>query len=227
MLGYSEAMPALEPEESTMSKRESQQGNLASLRPKDLGGLMGMPAHEKLVKGLSHSVRTECLTILAERVASPRELSELISHDLSNVSYHVRVLDELGLIELVGEESVRGAVAHYYRAVERPLLSQNEWENMPHELRKAFSSHNWDVLLKNVTRAIEKGTFDSRSDRHLTRTPLLLDSEGFARLSTLMDQLLETIFSEQAAAAERMNKSKEKPIHAVAATALFAMPEPE
>lgn len=187
---------------------------------------IGRPAHEKLVKGLSHPVRTECLTILAERTASPRQLAEILDHDLSNVSYHVRVLVELGLAELVSEESVRGAVAHFYRAVERPLASPAEWEQLPPQVKAAFSSHSWDVLLKNVTKAIAEGTFDKRPDRHLTRTSLLLDAQGFAHLSTLMDQLLEAIFSEQAAAAERMNKSGEEPIHAVAGTALFEMPKP-
>lgn len=209
-----------------MSKKPSRKGD-APPKGKESRGSFGRPAHEKLVKGLSHPVRTECLTILAERVASPGELSKLLDHDLSNVSYHVRVLVELGLVELVGEESVRGAVAHFYKAIERPLVSSSEWEQMPLEVRKAMTANGWDVLLKNVTEAIAKGTFDNRPDRHLTRTPLLLDSEGFARLSVKMDELLEAIFSEQAASAERLNKSGEKGIHAVAATALFGMPEPE
>jgi DNA-binding transcriptional ArsR family regulator len=210
-----------------MTKKLRKRGNAPPKGGKESGGSFGRPSHEKLVKGLSHPVRTKCLTILAERVASPRELSDLLDHDLSNVSYHVRVLVELGLVELVNEESVRGAVAHYYKAVERPLLSNAEWEQMSPGVRKAFSAYNWDVLLSNATEAIEKGTFDNRPDRHLTRTPLLLDSEGFARLSGLMDELLEAIFSEQAASAERMNKSGEEGIHAVAATALFGMPQPE
>jgi len=86
----------------------------------------------------------------------------------------------------------------------------------------------WQVLaeLPGEGFTIEKGTFDNRSDRHLTRTPLLLDSEGFARLSKLMDELLETILEEQAASAARRKESGEEPIHAVAATALFAMPKP-
>jgi DNA-binding transcriptional ArsR family regulator len=175
---------------------------------------------------LSHPVRTQCLTVLTDRIASPREISEIIDEDLSNVSYHVRVLDELGLIELVSEEPVRGAVAHFYKAVERPLLSNEQWEQMPLEVRKAFSAYNWDILIKDATEAIERGTFDNRPDRHLTRTPLLLDSEGFARLSKAMDELLETVFEEQAASAARRKESGEEPIHAVAGTALFVMPEP-
>jgi DNA-binding transcriptional ArsR family regulator len=218
-------MSPLEPEESAMSNRTSNQGPAAPASPKESAGILGKPAHEKLVKGLGHPVRTECLTILAERTASPRELSELLNHDLSNVSYHVRVLVELGLAELVAEESVRGAVAHFYRAVERPLVSATEWEEMPLAVREAMSANGLEVLFKNVSTAIEEGTFDDRPDRHLTRTPLLLDSEGFARLSGLMDELLEAVLTEQAAAAERMNESGERPIHSVAATALFTMPE--
>lgn len=187
----------------------------------------GRPVHEQLVKGISHPVRLQCLTILAERVISPRELAEELDEDLSNVSYHVRVLSELGLIELVHEEPVRGAVAHYYKAVERPLLSLEQWEEMPLGVRKAFSVLNWDVLIKNATQAIESGTFDNRPDRHLTRTPLIVDSEGFSRLSKAMDELLEMVFEEQVASAERLRESGEKPIHAVAATALFAMPDPK
>lgn len=187
----------------------------------------GRPAHEQLVKGLSHPVRTECLTVLAERVASPRELADFLDEDLSNVSYHVRVLKELGLIELVSEEPVRGAVAHFYRAVERPLLTTEQFEEIPLEVRKMFSAHSWDVLIKDVSTAIDTGTFDERLDRHLTRTSLLLDSTGFERLSKAMDALLEAIFEEQAASAARREKSGEEPIHATAATVLFAMPKPQ
>lgn len=190
-------------------------------------GSFGRPAHEQLVKGLSHPVRTKCLTVLAERVASPREIAESLDEDLSNVSYHVRVLSELGLIELVKEEPVRGAVAHFYKAVERPLLSAAESEQMSPEVRKAFSAYNWDLLIEDATEALETGTFHSRPDWHLTRTTLLLDSEGFARLSKAMDELLEMVFEEQTASAVRLNKSGEKPIRATAATALFVMPDPQ
>lgn len=196
-------------------------------RPEKSGEVVGGKPHEKLVKGLSHPVRVECLTVLAKRIASPRQLSELLDHDLSNISYHVRVLDELGLIEMVGEEPVRGAVAHFYKAVERPILSESEWQQLSPEVRTAISVYGWDLLIKDASEAIESGAFDSRSDRHLSRASILLDSQGFERLGGLMEKLVETVIEEEAAAAERMNKSGEEPIHAVAATALFPMPTPE
>ena len=40
------------------------------------------------------------------------------------VAYHVRTLLQLGLIELVDETRVRGAVEHHYRAVPRPTVTR-------------------------------------------------------------------------------------------------------
>jgi DNA-binding transcriptional ArsR family regulator len=210
-----------------MSKGAVGKSTGAGKRRRDSEGSFGRPAHEQLVKGLSHPLRTKCLNVLAERVASPREIAETLDEDLSNVSYHVRVLSELGLIELVKEEPVRGAVAHFYKAVERPLFSVAEAEQMPLEVQKAFAAHGWDLLIESATEAIEQGTFHSRPDWHLTRTPLLVDSEGFARLSKAMDELLELVFEEQTASAVRLNQSGEEPIRATAATALFVMPDPK
>src|SRR5436305_9584562 len=166
-------------------------------RPDKSKVVVGGRPHEKLVKGLSHPVRVECLTVLAKRTASPRQLSEILDHDLSNISYHVRVLDELGLIELVKEEPVRGAVAHFYKAAERPILSESEWEELSPEVRRAISIYGWDLLIKDAAEAIEKGTFESRADTHLSRSSLLLDSQGFQRLSGLMEELVETVISEE------------------------------
>jgi DNA-binding transcriptional ArsR family regulator len=210
-----------------MSRRLEKQGNTGIEGAGGSKNVLGRAPHEKLVKGLSHPVRVECLTVLTRRVASPRQLSEALDHDLSNISYHVRTLEELGLIELVREEPVRGAVAHYYKAVERPMFSQTEWEQLSPQVRKAISAYGWDLLIKDAAESIERGSFDSRQDAHLSRTTLFLDSEGFERLSKLMEEVVGTVLAEQASAAERMNASGEKAIHAVAATALFPMPAPE
>src|SRR5690349_20150013 len=104
MLGYPVALPALEPEDSSMSKRVSSRGAAEQGFSQEAKENFGRPGHDQLVKGLSHPVRIECLTILTKQIASPRQLSEILNHDLSNISYHVRTLVELGLVELVGEE---------------------------------------------------------------------------------------------------------------------------
>jgi DNA-binding transcriptional ArsR family regulator len=73
---------------------------------------------DALLKALNHPVRAQALAILADGTASPTELADRLDHPLGIVSYHVRVLEELGLVELVAEEAVRGSMAHYFECVE-------------------------------------------------------------------------------------------------------------
>jgi predicted ArsR family transcriptional regulator len=51
------------------------------------------------------------------RTLSPKELSQELQAPLSTVNYHVTELRKSGLLEIVGEEQVRGAIEHFYRAV--------------------------------------------------------------------------------------------------------------
>ena len=52
---------------------------------------------------------------------SPREIASDLQQPLSNVSYHVRVLADCGVIELVRTKPVRGSMQHFYRRdVEAP-----------------------------------------------------------------------------------------------------------
>lgn len=182
-------------------------------------------SQEDLVKALNHPVRIKALTILTDRVASPTEISNEIGVPLSHVSYHVRVLDELGMIEIVGEEPVRGAVKHYYKAVERPFLDTAEMEQLSPHVRTGFAVHTFETLIKDASDAMAAGTFDARPEVHFTRTPLLLDVEGFNRVSEILAEAIDAILEEQAASAERRSKSDETAIPAVAAMFAFEMPK--
>ncbi|HET9186146.1 MAG TPA: winged helix-turn-helix domain-containing protein, partial [Solirubrobacterales bacterium] len=76
---------------------------------------------------VAHPTRARCFSILAERTASPVEIAQEIGKDVGHVGYHVRKLQEMNLIELVDERPVRGAVEHFYRAIERPILHEGEF----------------------------------------------------------------------------------------------------
>src|SRR4051794_25939472 len=78
---------------------------------------------ERLAKALSHPLRPRILERLDEGgVASPNQLADALGERLGNVSYHVRILCELGLVELVRTEPHRGALEHFYRPKARPWL---------------------------------------------------------------------------------------------------------
>lgn len=182
---------------------------------------VGKTPQEVLVKALNHPIRVKALTILTERIASPKEISEQIDVSLSNVSYHVRVLDELGLVEIMEEESVWGSVAHFYKAVERPLIDNPDWERLDPSVRSAFSGYVIETLMSDAAKSLAAGVFDRREDRHLSRTPLLLDERGWRRIAAIQTKALDDILAEQAKAAARMNGSREEGIHVITGMTCF------
>ena len=75
---------------------------------------------QRIIRALGHPLRARILSLLDGAEASPKELAGRLGEKLGNVSYHVRILAELELIELVRQTPVRGAVEHHYRARPRP-----------------------------------------------------------------------------------------------------------
>jgi DNA-binding transcriptional ArsR family regulator len=144
------------------------------------------PVDPRLAKALSHPMRTHILAILNERVASPNEIAEMIDERLPNVSYHVRALQELGCIELVRTAQRRGAIEHYYRALERPFFSDRDWKRLPRSGRQAITDTTLQMVWHDTAEAVKKGTFESRADRHLSRSPLVLDEEGWKELNSAL-----------------------------------------
>jgi DNA-binding transcriptional ArsR family regulator len=179
---------------------------------------------EILVKALSHPVRVKALTILTERIASPKEIAQQIDVSLGNVSYHVRELERMGLIEIMEEENVRGAVAHFYKAARRPMIDNPDWEKLDATVRSAFSGYVIETLMTDAATSLAAGVFDRREDRHLSRTPLRLDLRGWRRALAIQAKALSQILKEEEAAAARLGASGEDGIQAVAGMALFEMP---
>lgn len=48
---------------------------------------------------------------------SPVGIARLLEEPVSNIGYHLRVLGELGTVELVNERQVRGAIEHFYASL--------------------------------------------------------------------------------------------------------------
>jgi DNA-binding transcriptional ArsR family regulator len=156
-----------------------------------------------IVKALSHPLRMRILTRLNEGVASPNEMAKEFEESLPLVSYHVRILRELDCIELVRTTPRRGAIEHHYRALTRPFLDLDDWEQLPPSARKAVSNTVLTKALGDVRDAVAAGTFDDRTDRHLSYAPLLLDEQGWTAMIERMAELLEWAIEEQAASAGR------------------------
>jgi hypothetical protein len=74
-----------------------------------------------LARANTHPLRVSILEVLGldgGRTLSPKDLSLELQAPLSTVNYHVTELAKAGLLELVDQRQVRGAVEHFYRAAE-------------------------------------------------------------------------------------------------------------
>ena len=163
--------------------------------PKSKNGSASAPSltgsDSTLLKALAHPGRAQALTVLNQRVASPSELAQEQGEAVGYVAYHVRVLHELGLIELVKTRQVRGATEHFYRGSVKPYLSDDFWARLPEDARNGISVAGLDVLNKAIKEAFEAGTFDGRTDRHLSNVTLDLDEAGWREANTLLNSCLE------------------------------------
>jgi len=143
-----------------------------------------------LLKALSHPVRARALTALNQRVASPSELADEQGESVGYVAYHVRVLHELGMIELVNTRQVRGATQHFYRSTAQPYLDDEVWAKLSLGSRTGVSIANIGVLNNALREAFEAGTFDARADRHLSNVSLDLDEQGWREAMALLESCL-------------------------------------
>jgi hypothetical protein len=140
-------------------------------------------------------------------VASPNELAKKLGEPLTNVSYHVRMLHDLGCIELVQTEPRRGALEHYYRAVMRPFFSDRDWKRLPKNARNSVSDAILQLVWDDAAASIKDGSFEERGDHHLSRTVLPVDEQGWQDLHELLDQTLERALDIQAESASRAAKN--------------------
>ena len=139
------------------------------------------------LKAAWHPLQVQALTILTERVASPKEIAATVGEPVvSTVAYHVNELKKRGLIELVNTAQRRGATEHFYKAVVRPMLDTGEW---PKAKREKASALAMQLFLQDVTAGMEAHTFDEYPQRHLSRAPLNLDEQGFLDLAEAQDEL--------------------------------------
>lgn len=104
---------------------------------------------ERIITALGHPLRARILAHLGEGEASPKELSQALGEKLGNVSYHVRILADLGLIELIRQTPRRGAVEHHYRSVDRTGAGV---VNLELELDEA----GWKSAAKEIAQLNEK-----------------------------------------------------------------------
>ena len=179
-----------------------------------------------VAKAFAHPLRVQILIILNERVASPNLLAQELDQSLNLVAYHVRVLEKYDCIELVDTKQRRGATEHFYRATRRQFLSDSEWARMPQSLRPGLSGAMLKSMFDDIEEAVKSGTFDDKEDRHLTRTPMVVDKEGWGQVNALLLETYDKLIEIQADSQARLAKSGEDGMNTKVDMLHFLSPNP-
>jgi DNA-binding transcriptional ArsR family regulator len=177
-----------------------------------------------LAAAVAHPVRSKCLVILAEREASPAEIAKELNLDVSKVGYHVAALHDARLIEPTRNQPVRGAVEHFYRAVQLPLVDDDHWTELSERDQRVFIESVLSIHAAAAAHSLDVGVLTSRQDHHITRNAFNTDEQGWGEARTAYRELYERMFEIQEAAAERMGESDEKPIRVVSFQSFFEVP---
>jgi DNA-binding transcriptional ArsR family regulator len=128
--------------------------------------------------------------MLDGRVASPNQLATELELPLGRVSYHIRLLNDLGAIELVRTEPRRGALEHFYRAVTTVWFTEGDWAKLPRAARRGILGQNLQQIMTDVTAAADDGGFENPASV-VVRAPLQLDAAGMDEVSTLLREALD------------------------------------
>ncbi|MFL5898932.1 MAG: hypothetical protein ACJ76D_10825 [Solirubrobacterales bacterium] len=175
---------------------------------------------------LKHPIRVRILEVMCDGDLSPvqfikrRMLPPTVEFDsqeaaMSHVSYHFKVLREAGCIVLVDTKARRGATEHLYRSVALALHTDEEFKAMTFEQRRDISRSTLQMLIARADGAIIAGTFDKRSDRHLSWVSIEGDEQAWDELRDLQAGSLDRAYGIKAAAAarrhERQGAGKEAP----------------
>jgi DNA-binding transcriptional ArsR family regulator len=179
---------------------------MASLHGKKLKQVID-PA---LAKAFTHPLRGHVwVTVCEKGISSPGEIAAELELDVSEVSYHFRELKRRKLIRLVRTVQRRGFDEHFYEPC-TPVLHFDdfEWMEIPAAIRSNFSGDMLRQIVEELIDSLQAGSLDARN-RHLSRTWLLVDEQGWRELMRAAQKALDRILAIQERCAERRGTSSE------------------
>jgi len=147
----------------------------------------------KLAKALSNRWRCKILMEVSIRPMSASQFVEEIGGSMTHISRCFRDLASWGYLEVFEERKGGrrgGGVEKIYRSTRRPVFDTPTWEGLPEIVREEVSHWVLRSYFDRVTEALEAGTFDADTDRHLSWKPVLLDRPAWTLITEELDEIL-------------------------------------
>jgi hypothetical protein len=171
---------------------------------------------QSLCHALKHPLRARILEVVNELPMSasqfvrqglvPDEMYEHYQQALSLVSYHFDQLAQEGCLELAETIPKRGVAEKVYHGVSRVFFSDEEFERLPFDDRKGLSKTSFQGVVARTDGAIRSGTFDDRTDRHLTWKAFKCDEQGWGEATGILADAFHKLEASRKATEERLRK---------------------
>lgn len=181
-------------------------------------------ATQNRLVAMSHPLRADVMRVLSERTASPKEIADELGEPIPNVSHHAKRLVQLGCAELVDKRQVRGAIEHFYRATERPLIDTEEWDDLHPLIAEKLVCDFMQSGIDDFVASAKAGMVGSDNRFHLTRTRLVLDDEGMEEALEIQERARLELMEAQARSASRLGQSGGDAKHASSWLGCFEVP---
>ncbi len=198
-------------------------------KDKDKGG-----TEPSLCQPLKHPIRARIVEVANERPISPSAFVRqgLVPEEyyinyqqaVSMVSYHFTQLADEGCLKLVKTNPRRGANEHVYEGASRVFFSDTEFEDLPFEIRKGLSKASFQGVLARTDGAIRAGTFDKRTDRHLTWRAFRSDEQGWQEITGILADTFYKLEAAREAAEDRLSEQDDEGFAATFAMLGFESP---
>lgn len=180
---------------------------------------------------VGHHIKLEALIALHEGEASPGEIAAMLGEDVKNVTNHLRDLYEAGSIEFVGHKGGGNIRRTVYRAVGRPVVSDEKYRAMSIEERHDASGVVVQWILAECLSSYRNKKMDQDEDLCLISDEPSLDAEGRRELRELLaaswsgesddSNALKSVQEIEGRAANRMAESGERGTTVVVALLAF------
>lgn len=118
-------------------------------------------------------------------------------------------------------------VEHFYRAARRAIFDSEAWEQFGEKEKVDVTASIMRLISGDITDAMSHGTFYDPDDNHLSRSPMVVDPEGWDEVNGLLDRTLHRLFEIQEKCVARRQEAETEDMHIKVEIIHFRSPPPK
>jgi AcrR family transcriptional regulator len=164
------------------------------------------------------------LEYVALRSAGAVELASYLGEPPEIIAAELARLRRAGAVDVFSQPGPEGRVEENFSSPNMGEISTTDWERLEPDQRSRISARILQLIGANTDLAIETGTFDARTDRHLSHFALRLDEQGWAEAEAHLDAAFNAVREVEARSHARQLEAGDGGIEARVALALFEVP---